>query len=169
MQNKLKSWLKEILSFVLIAILVANISSWVRSPSLKQKDLPQFNLELVDQTIFDHSTRAKESIVLYFWGSWCSVCSFQSPVISTLSKSNRVLSFAVNSGNNQQIKAYLEQNDYKFPSFNDVHHQWSKTFKVSAYPTLFIFDKDGKLRFTEVGYTSLWGLKLRLLWLELWS
>ncbi|MAD61333.1 MAG: hypothetical protein CMH49_07470 [Myxococcales bacterium] len=168
MIDRLKRGIKELLGFVLIAIVVANLNSLLRSPSLNDQNLPRFDLELVDQTTFPNSSR-KGSLVLYFWGSWCSVCRFQSPVISELSKTQQVLSFAVNSGSDRQVQDYLESNRYLFPTYNDRQSYWSTTFKVSAYPTVFIFDEDGTLRFSEVGYTSSWGLQLRLLWLELWS
>ena len=167
MIDRLKHCMKELLGFALIAILVANLSSFLRSPRLDDQTRPQFDLELVNQKTFQDSSR-NGSLVLYFWGSWCSVCRFQSPIISELSKTQRVLSFAVNSGSNRQVQDYLERNGYRFPTYNDRQGYWSTTFKVSAYPTVFIFDEDGKLRFSEVGYTSSWGLKVRLLWLELW-
>ena len=167
MLGRLKHYLKELLILGILAIIVANVSSILRSPTLVSNKLPELNLELIDQQSFQ-SSNIEGSLVLYFWGSWCSVCSFQSPVISDLSKTVQVLSFAVNSGTNRQIQAYLKQSQYSFPTYNDQQNVWSKTFKVKAYPTLFIFDKKGKLRFSEVGYTSYWGLRLRLLWLELW-
>ena len=167
MIDRLKRCVKELLGFALIAIVVANLSSLLRSPRLDDHNLPQFNLELVNQKTFQDSSR-NGSLVLYFWGSWCSVCSFQSPIISELAKTQQVLSFAVNSGSNREVQEYLESNRYLFPTYNDLQSDWSTTFKVSAYPTIFIFDEDGTLRFSEVGYTSSWGLKLRLLWLELW-
>ena len=167
MLGRLKHYLKELVILCVFAIIATNANSILRSPNLVSNKLPQLNLELIEQKTFQ-SSNSEGSLVLYFWGSWCSVCSFQSPVISDLSKTVKVLSFAVNSGTNRQIQAYLKQNQYSFPTYNDRQNIWSKTFKVNAYPTLFIFDKKGKLRFSEVGYTSYWGLRLRLLWLELW-
>lgn len=167
MLSRLKHYLKELLILVVLAIIVTNVNSILRSPNLESNKLPELNLKLIDQQTFQSSS-VEGSLVLYFWGSWCSVCSFQSPVISDLSRTVQVVSFVVNSGTSHQIQTYLEQNRYRFPTYNDQQNIWSRAFQVKAYPTLFIFDKKRKLRFSEVGYTSYWGLRLRLLWLELW-
>ena len=47
---------------------------------------------------------------------------------------------------------------------NDEYGLLSTEFNVKAFPTTFIYDKNKNLKFTEVGYTSTFGLKLRLWW-----
>jgi predicted secreted protein len=51
-----------------------------------------------------------------------------------------------------------------FKVVNDEYGLLSTEFNVKAFPTTFIYDKNKNLKFTEVGYTSTFGLKLRLWW-----
>ena len=50
---------------------------------------------------------------------------------------------------------------------NDKESLYAQDFKISGYPTTFIYDKDRKLVFSEVGYTSTLGLYLRMWWASL--
>jgi thioredoxin-related protein len=47
---------------------------------------------------------------------------------------------------------------------NDEDGTLAQKFNIKAYPTTFIYDKNQNLKFSEVGYSSYFGLYLRLLW-----
>jgi hypothetical protein len=47
---------------------------------------------------------------------------------------------------------------------NDKDGYYAKKFNISGYPTTFIYDKNKNLSFSEVGYTSILGLRLRMWW-----
>ncbi len=64
------------------------------------------------------------------------------------------------------IDAIEKEHNLNFKVINDVEGVWAKRFKVEAYPTTFIYDSKGELRFTEVGYTTTAGLLARLKMIE---
>ena len=66
---------------------------------------------------------------------------------------------------NEEIEKYLKDKNLSFKVVNDEYGLLSSEFNVKAFPTTFIYDKNKNLKFTEVGYTSTFGLKLRL-WLS---
>jgi peroxiredoxin len=72
------------------------------------------------------------------------------------------LTIAVNSGDNTKVKAYLKERGLNFKVLNDIDGAWAKQFKVEVFPTTFIYDSRGELKFTEVGYTTTAGLLARL-------
>ncbi|MEO1954179.1 MAG: redoxin domain-containing protein, partial [Campylobacterales bacterium] len=74
-----------------------------------------------------------------------------------------VLTIAVNSGSTKDIKDYMKERNLTFRFINDKDAYLAKKFNISAYPTTFIYDKDKKLVFSEVGYTSTLGLYIRML------
>ena len=49
---------------------------------------------------------------------------------------------------------------------NDTDGVWAKQFRVEAYPTTFIYNPEGELKFTDVGYTSTAGLLARFEWIK---
>ena len=60
----------------------------------------------------------------------------------------------------------MQKNELSFNVFNDREGAWTTEFKIEVYPTTFIYDAKGELRFTEVGYTTTAGLLARLEWIE---
>ena len=104
--------------------------------------------------------------LVYFWGSWCSICRTTSPAVSTLAEENQlnVMSIALSSGSDAEIDSYLKEHHYRFETINDDNGKISKVWGVAVTPSLFIVDTQGEIRFITTGMTSLWGMKLRL-WL----
>jgi thiol-disulfide isomerase/thioredoxin len=90
------------------------------------------------------------------------VCKLEAQNIESLSKEYDVLTIAVNSGTNEEVKAYMKERGLTFKVFNDKEGAWTKKFKVEMFPTTFIYDGKGELKFTEVGYTTTAGLLARL-------
>ena len=104
--------------------------------------------------------------LVYFWGSWCSICRTTSPFISSLAQEDNrnVVSVALSSGSDEEIDNYLKEHEYQFNVINDDNGKISKSWGVAVTPSIFIIDSNGDIRFTSTGMTSLWGMKLRL-WL----
>ena len=167
--SKLKSLTRELTITAVLILVASNLVSWLRSPTLDSDELPPFELSLVSGERLSSSQLKGAPLVIYFWGTWCSDCSLQSPSIQSLVGEAQVLSVAVKSGDQRELQRYQAQEGYSFPIYIDHDYAWTERFKVSAFPTIFIFDAHGKLRFTEVGFTSAWGLRARLAWLAFWA
>ena len=143
------------------------VISIVRSPTLDSQELPQFTGQAIHQSSFDQKHLATQPSIIYFWGSWCSVCTVQSPIIDTLQTEANIITIAVNSGNDDDVVKMMQGSGYSFQTYNDPQGILSRRFKVKSFPTLFIYDQQGQLQFTEVGYTTTLGLKARLAWLKM--
>jgi thiol-disulfide isomerase/thioredoxin len=161
---------KEVLIFLILAFVVSNVMSYLRRPQLDSNTLPSLSAPPLKGSRLgqggEHLTDEQikgEPFVLYFWGSWCSACTAQSPVIEALSREGvKVLTVAVDSGSDGQLTSLMAEKGYTFPTLNDQSRAAQRHFKVSAFPTTFIYNSKGTLSFSEVGYTSRWGLKARL-------
>lgn len=160
----IKNIFKEIIIAVVLLFVVSNIISYIRKPELGSTQLPKIEVELIDGSIYKNA--AGKPLVLHFWATSCPACKLEAPNIETISKEHEVLAIALNSGSDENIKAYIQENGLSFRVLNDSEGKWGKTFKVEVYPTTFIYDAKGELRFTEVGYTSTAGLLARLEWIE---
>ncbi|UPT78175.1 redoxin domain-containing protein [Sulfurovum sp. XGS-02] len=77
-----------------------------------------------------------------------------------------MLTIAINSGSNENVLSYMKAHGLGFNVLNDTDGVWARAFKIEVFPTTFIYDAKGKLRFTEVGYTTTAGLLARLEWIE---
>jgi len=156
----IKSIIKELIIGAVILFILSNIISYVRKPDLSSTQLPQAEVTLLDTS--SYTLKKGKPIVIHFWATWCKVCKLEAQNIETLSKQYEVLTIAVNSGENAKIKAYLKERGLTFKVLNDVDGSWAKQFKVEVFPTTFIYDGSGELKFTEVGYTTTAGLLARL-------
>lgn len=154
----------ELIKVVLLVFILSNIMSYVRAPELASTQLPKIEAQLLDGSMF--RVEEGEPLLLHYWAVWCPTCKFEAPNIETVSKVYNVLTIAVNSGSDAEVKAYMQEHDLNFKVINDTEGVWAKRFKVEAYPTTFMYDAKGELRFTEVGYTSTAGLLARLKMIE---
>ena len=160
MKWNMKSILKELTIGLIAIFILSNIMSYIRKPELSSTQLPQVEITLLDST--SYSLKKGKPIVLHFWATWCKVCKLEVDNIERLSKQYEVLTIAVSSGENAKITAYLKERGLTFKVVNDVDGSWAKQFKVEAFPTTFMYDGTGELKFTEVGYTTTAGLLARM-------
>jgi thiol-disulfide isomerase/thioredoxin len=161
---KLKSIIKEFTIFLVLLFVLSNVISYIRKPDIGSTQLPEIDVELVDGTNFKFEKG--KPLLLHYWAVWCPTCKLEAPNIETVSQKYNVLTIAVSSGSNEQVRAYMLKNKLNFKVMNDVEGRWAKQFKVEAYPTTFIYDAKGELRFTEVGYTTTAGLLARMEWIK---
>ncbi|MEN4052899.1 MULTISPECIES: protein disulfide oxidoreductase [Sulfurimonas] len=160
--EKIKHYLKEILYFIITITIVANAMSLYRSQSLSSAPLEMRSFKLIDNSTY--SLDSKKPILIHFWATWCPTCKLEAANINFLNRYYQIITIAVKSGSDYEIKKYLDKHDYHFKVVNDKDGSLSRKFKIAAYPTTFIYDTKQQLRFSEVGYTSTFGLWLRLLW-----
>ena len=162
----IKKMLKEIVIALLMIFVVSNVMSYLRKPTLESNVLPHIEMKLLDGTVFSSKAMEGKPIIIHFWATWCPTCKLEAVNIQSVSEKYTVLTIAVQSGDDREVEAYMKENGLRFKVLNDVDGLWAKKFKVEAYPTTFIYDGKGELRFTEVGYTTTTGLLARLKMIE---
>ena len=112
-----------------------------------------FSLESLDQN---------KATLLYFWGTWCGYCRYTSPAINDLAKEGYpVVSVALRSGSTQEVADYLAEHQYSFTTVNDPQGVLANQWEVGVTPTIIILH-NGKMDLATTGWTSYWGLKVRL-------
>lgn len=169
MLTTLKSMLKrrsvkitlEILAFMLIYLAVR---AWM------QRDLPSgLAPVLVATTLAGQGVNladlAKERpVLLHFWATWCGVCKLEQAAIQKISHDHPVVTVAIQSEGEQSVRAYLQEHQLTFPVVVDDGGVLMQRFGVRGVPASFIINRHGEIVAKEVGYTTEWGLRLRLWW-----
>jgi thiol-disulfide isomerase/thioredoxin len=102
--------------------------------------------------------------VIYFWAEWCGICRAMQGSISGIVADYKVVTLAVTSGEAAQIQTYLQEHQLNWPVINDPNNEIASQFSVQAVPATFILNKKGEIIFSETGYISEYGLRIRL-WL----
>ena len=160
----LRNIVKEMISTAVILLVVSNVVSYFRAPVLDSSRFPLLSGSFIDATPVKMQAYQDKPVLVYVWATWCPVCKMQSPNIARLAKDYTVLSIAVQSGESDEIKRYMQEQGVDFRVLNDVYGEIAKKFKVSVYPSVFIYNAQGELAFSEVGYTSTLGLMIRMWW-----
>ncbi len=162
MNQKIKKYLISFIKYAIFFIVVINLVSYYKSLDLNKNRLEIRSFELLDGT--NYEIEKDKPLLIHFWATWCPICALEEQNIETISKDYQVITIATQSGSSEEIKEYLEKNNLSFKVVNDDLATLSREFNIKAFPTTFIYDKNQNLKFSEVGYSSTFGLKLRLWW-----
>ena len=165
MKKRILRYLKEILLFIVVMTIFANALSWYKGQDLNKEKLPIISSKLINNK--SYSLNKNKPIMVHIWATWCPTCKLEAANIQRISQKYEVVTIAVKSGTDLDIKRYLDEHDLDFNVINDKNAEYARKFKIAVYPTTFIYDKDGNLVFSEVGYTSTIGLYLRMWWASL--
>lgn len=165
MSDKLQKYLFEIGKIFLFLIIISNLVSYYKSLDLNKEGLPLSEVVLLDN--LPYPLPNNKPILIHFWATWCPICELEASNIESLSKKFEVVTIAVGSGDDETLKEYLTKHHLSFKVVNDFDGKIANQFNVKVYPTTFIYDTNQSLQFSEVGYTSSFGLYLRMIWANL--
>lgn len=165
MKNKFIKYAKEITIFLVVMIIFANILSFYRSGAVSKEPLDLNRVTLLGDIPYE--LPKNEPILLHFWATWCPTCKAEAQNIQTISQNYNVLTIALKSGSDEEIRDYLKSRNLDFNVVNDTTGQITQKYSVSVFPTTIIYDKNKNEFFSDVGYTSTFGLWLRMWWVSL--
>jgi thiol-disulfide isomerase/thioredoxin len=165
MKYKIKKYAKELIVFIVVMSIFANIVSLYRSMDINKTKLDIKEVTLINNV--NYTTPRDKPILLHFWATWCPACKMEAGNIQRLSKNYEVLTIALKSGSDEEISSYLKKNDLNYKVVNDNDGYITNKYKVSIFPTTIIYDKNREVVFSDVGYTSTLGLYLRMWWVSL--
>ncbi len=157
-----KSILREVAITLLMVFVVSFVVNYIRKPDIDSR-LPDIKLTSIDNREVSLLKRGKP-LVLHFWATWCPTCKLEASNIQSLKDSGiRVVTVAVKS---KSIEKFLKERGYDYIVVNDYSGELAKRFNVTAFPTTFIYNSNGDLEFSEVGYSTTIGLKARVKLIE---
>ena len=164
-KQKLLSVLKTVLLYGLVFVVVYTVINWWRQPVMPAN--PQLQLTDYQGQAVDLATMSMDKPTLvYFWGTWCPICSATSPTINKLAAANHypVVTIAVKSGSDQELHSYLNEHKHNFTTINDQDGNIFADWQGQVTPSYVIL-KEGEMIQGLTGIQPLWSLKLRL-WLS---
>lgn len=92
-----------------------------------------------------------KTVFINFWATWCKPCLQEMPSIESaqakLKDQNVVFLLASNEEVNQ-IESFIKKHNY---TFQYVHLENMEDLGIQALPTTYIFNSEGKLKFSETG------------------
>jgi peroxiredoxin len=128
---------------------------------MEDSPAPDFSLEDLNGNTVTLADLKGKTLVLDFWATWCGPCISSFPAmnrareifeaddtveflfINTLQKEENKKSNAQN---------FISKNNFSFHVLLDLDDAVVNAFKVRGIPTKFIVDKNGRIRFTKIGF-----------------
>lgn len=158
-----KKYYRWIIEIALILIMLSAVRFWM------QRDIvsgiaPNVSSMMLNGHSYDLYQDKNRPILVHFWASWCPVCKLEQSNIQNVSDDYPVITIAMQSGNDAEVKKFMQQEKLSFRVINDEHGRISQNYKIKGVPVSFIVNKENKIKFVEVGYTTELGLKIRMWW-----
>jgi peroxiredoxin len=115
--------------------------------------------EALDGTKFKLSEQRGKITVLVFWASWCAPCMAMVPHDKKLVERMKGKPFALigvnGDGDKEKAKEAAKKNEMTWTSFWDAAErpegQISKAWNIAAWPTIYVLDADGVIRYVGHG------------------
>ncbi|WP_316823894.1 TlpA disulfide reductase family protein [Pedobacter miscanthi] len=147
--------------------LIRTYKTEIAKKMIVNKKAPDFSLfNLNGKRVSLHGLRGKV-IVLDFWATWCMPCIASMPAMRKLSSEHPEVAFLFiatrETGNDAEarIRAFLKSQRFPFNVLIDKPtarepktFPLAAAFKLTGIPAKVVMDRQGKLRFSSVGYSS---------------
>lgn len=114
---------------------------------------PELQLNDIHGKPFDLHNYKNKVVLINFWASWCGPCVKEIPSLNRLVKKMKgkefeLLTIDIKEPPEKILRFFEELKlQHDFPVLMDTDGQASKDWKVYAYPSNFLLDKTGKIRY----------------------
>lgn len=162
-----RPWLRWLAELGIFLLIISAIFAW-KKQGMREGEAPDFTRQTLSGEQLRLDDLRGKPVLLYFWASWCPVCELQQGNISAIHQDWPVVTVAFQSGGITEVERYMEREGIMaWRTIVDEDGTLGQLYGVQGVPALFVVDEEGTIRFREVGWTSEWGLRLRL-WLADW-
>ncbi len=116
---------------------------------------PNLRLNMMSGEHIDLAKLRGEVVLVNFWATWCPPCIEEIPSLDHLNeqlagKPFRVLGIDVGESK-AQVQKFLKKVPAAYPIILDPNGVTTAPWKIRAFPTSYIVDKDGRLRYGYFG------------------
>jgi peroxiredoxin len=161
--DRRRKWTRFALRALVIVAIVLAIRAW-HTRGTAAGMAPHFEAPTLQGETVSLRELQGEPTLVYFWATWCGVCGLMDGSVAKLAGSHRVVTVASMSGGPGEVAAHMAEKGLDMPVVLDPQGHLATRYGVRAFPTSFVLGPDGRIRHTEVGYTSGFGLRARLWW-----
>ncbi len=138
-------------------VLMATVSMFLLASAHAESEMaPNFTLKSRSGKNIKLSEFRGQVVLVNFWASWCGPCREEMPILEKLYKKYKSLGFVILGVNVDdkpaQAESLLKLIDVSFPVLFDADKKISEKYKVTAMPSSFFIDRDGKIRSEHKGY-----------------
>lgn len=124
------------------------------------REAPVLSLPGLGGTQHSLSAYRGKVVLVNFWATWCAPCLIEMPGMQRLMSVMKDRPFAILAVNVKEAKAtvwrFKNLLKVNFPALLDSDGAATEAWKVQFYPTSFLIDSEGNIRYTAYGMID-WG------------
>ncbi len=133
------------------------VANYKARAEVENTPAPDFELpSLEDGAPIALSSLRGQVVVLNFWASWCAPCRFEAPGLRRVSERYRdrgVRFLGVDYRDDDAAgRAFVDEFRLRYPSVTDPSGSLAYDYELIGFPTTFIIDPAGTIRYRFVGY-----------------
>ncbi|MGD2130735.1 MAG: TlpA disulfide reductase family protein [Lysobacterales bacterium] len=156
------SWLALAFDVVVILVVFAVVHAWQARNLPLEEPAPTTVLPLLTGGSAGAVVPGKPGIV-YFFAPWCRICRMSIGNLDELVANGtlpwgRVI--ALDYGDTAEVRAFVNQLDLSLPVLMG-NRQTAEDWSISAFPTYFVVDGEGRIQSRSVGYSTSLGMRAR--------
>lgn len=115
-------------------------------------DITKVKLTELDGQPIDFSRYEGKVVFINFWATWCRPCIQEMPTIQSaqeILKNENIVFLMASNEDREEIESFAQRKSFQF---HYARLDNLEALNIQALPTTFIFDKHGKLAFSEAGF-----------------
>ena len=157
-----RPWLIQL---ALLTVVFLAVNGWQTRSHLRGEALPGGLRPTLSGGVLDLHTLVGRPTLVAVWAPWCSVCAASSSNLRWVQRivgaRAQVVSIAMAYEDVGSVRRYVEAHRATYPvvlgdsALADALH-------VTAFPTLYFLDAQGRVKHSSVGYTTAVGMLARL-------
>ena len=141
----------------LVALLAAFVAfAWSATATDGSPPAPEFKLANRAGGELALSGLKGQVVMINFWASWCGPCRQEFPALDQIYSKYKPMGFQIVAINVESEKAdaerFLGKTPVNFPILFDPDNRVSGSYGVSAMPTTFLVDRQGRVRWQHRAY-----------------
>ncbi len=152
-----------------LALILLGVSIWqTRDLVASGEPAPALTALRMDGEPFSLETQKGKAVLLYFFAPWCSVCKVSASNAQWVRKivspaRLEVAAVALDYESEASIGEFVTTAGIEALPVVRGTDDIRDRFKITAYPTYYLIDADGRVHTKSVGYSTLLGMLLRAL------
>ena len=120
-------------------------------------EAPNFKLTTLEGEEVQLSDYRGKKVFINFWATWCPPCRAEMPDMQKLYEEDKLdieilaINITESEPSEENVKQFVEDFGLTFPILMDRNTEVASNYKVQAYPTSYMVDSKGIIRFIAPG------------------
>lgn len=136
-------WRNLLIQITLILLVYFSVQAW-QGRHAPPGPAPLIHGQLLDGRSVKLEDYRGKPVLIHFWASWCSICRFEQASIESIAKDYSVIAVASQSGDVDEVRAYVQENGLRMPVLVDDAGKWGHLYGVRGFPSSYVIDAEGR-------------------------